>query len=267
MLLTYGLPIVGAIALFAAGVFVARFTSGAASRWIQSHESIDPTLAPFAKNVIWATVVLIATLAALQTVGVKLASLLAVLGAAGLAIGLALKDSLGHVASGIALLVVRPFRVGQHVKINGAQGVIREIGLFASKVDAWDGEEIVVPNSLVWSQNITNFDSRGSRRIDLTFGIAYDDDMDHALQIVREEVVREERILEDPEPLVAVSGLGDSSVNIVARPWTRPADWLAVQFTLTKRVKERFDAEGISIPFPQRDLHIIADHALAQAAE
>lgn len=188
-----------------------------------------------------------------------MAAFLAVFGAAGLAVGLALQGTLSNVAAGVMLLGLRPFRVGDAIDIQGTMGVVDDIGLFATQMRTFDGIPQHVPNSRVWGNAIKNFSMAENRRIDLIVGIGYDDDMKRALEILREVVQGDERVLAELEAVFGVDGLGDSSVDLLARYWVVKADYLTAKMAITQQVKERFDAERITIPFPQRDVHLFQD--------
>ncbi|MEJ2289978.1 MAG: mechanosensitive ion channel [Deinococcales bacterium] len=205
-------------------------------------------------------------IAVLGRFGVQTASLVALLGAAGLAVGLALQGALSNVAAGVLLLALRPFRVGDAVDIAGTAGVVEDMGLFVTRLTSFDGVPLFVPNSNVWGKQISNFSQAGTRRNDLIVGIGYGDDIGAAMAALEELVGSESRALQDPAPMVAVESLGDSSVNLLLRYWTKAGDFYATKLDLTRAVKERFDRDGISIPFPQRDLHLVEGGALATGA-
>ncbi len=204
----------------------------------------------------WA-VLAFTVIAVLGRFGVQTTSLVALIGAAGLAIGLALQGALSNVAAGVLLLALRPFRVGDAIDIAGTAGVVDDMGLFVTRLTSFDGVPLFLPNSSVWGKQVSNYSQAGQRRNDLIVGIGYGDDVAKAMAVLQELVAGEERALEDPAPLVAVESLGDSSVNLLLRYWTGAGDFFATKLDMTRAVKERFDAEGISIPFPQRDLHVV----------
>lgn len=195
-------------------------------------------------------------LAAIDTLGVNVTSLLAVLGAAGLAVGLALKDSLSNFAAGVMLMVFRPFRIGDFITAGGTSGVVDEIGLFCVLMRTGDNQRIIIPNSAVFGSTIVNTSALPTRRIDLVIGISYDDNIGTAKQIIENVIKADSRVLENPAPVIAVSELGDSSVNLVVRPWVNTADYWAVRWDLTENIKVKLEEGGISIPFPQRDVHL-----------
>jgi small conductance mechanosensitive channel len=256
LMVTYGLRVLGALVLVVVGWLVATWAARAVQRAVLRSERLDETVARYLGKMTRITVMAIVLIAVLNNFGVETNSIVAFLGAMGLAIGLALRGTLSNVASGIVLLVLRPFKVGDAVEAGGTLGVIQEIGLFATELKSFDGLYVLVPNSSISEANIINITRNGTRRVELVFGIAYEDDMDRALAIVEEAIAEDPRVLAEPAPLVKVAELGDSSVNIWARPWTNIGDFLDLKLHLTKTIKERFDAAGISIPFPQRDIHV-----------
>jgi small conductance mechanosensitive channel len=202
-------------------------------------------------------------LAALSTVGVQTASFVAVLGAAGLAVGLALQGSLANFAAGVLLILFRPFRVGDVVEAGGVMGKIEEVQIFTTHFCSFDNKAIIVPNAQITGGTITNFSAKPTRRVDLVFGVSYSDDLSQVKKVLEEILTQDDRVLEDPAPVVNIASLGDSSVNFNCRPWVKAEDYWDVYFDLMKTVKERFDAEGISIPFPQRDVHLFREDAAA----
>ena len=201
---------------------------------------------------------LITIVAVLGRFGVQTASIVAVLGGLGLAVGLALQGSLSNVASGAMLLLLRPIRIGEVVKLAGTVYIVDDIGLFVTAVHQPDGPKVWLPNNSVWGSEIVNFSRFHDdvRRNDEVFGIGYDDDIDQAIEVIRGVIESEARILKDPEPLLAVTNLGDSSVDILCRTFTKPEDWFDTKLTMLKAVKQALDAHGISIPYPQRDIHV-----------
>lgn len=256
LLTKYSLKVLGAIAILLIGWIVARWFAKKTRGLLSKSKKLDTTLIPIIANLVKISVLIVTILAVMSNFGIQTTSIIAVLGAGGLAIGLALQGTLSNVASGVMLLVFRPFNVGDFVVIGSASATVDEIGLFLTKLHTPDNINIYLPNSKIWGNEINNYSQNDNRRINLIFGIGYDDDMDKAMAIIKEEFDQDERILKDPAPLIAVSDLGDSSVNILARPWTQKGDFFQVQFDITKKVKERFDQEGINIPFPQRDVHL-----------
>jgi small conductance mechanosensitive channel len=253
---TYGLSILGALIMLAVGWTVAGWAKGASLRWMSRTKRIDDTLRPVLAGLLKYLILFVTVIAVLDQFGVQTASLIAVLGAAGLAIGLALQGTLSNVAAGIMLLLFRPFRVGQYIDAGGVAGTVQEINLFTTDLDTPDNVRIVAPNASLWGTAIRNFSHHPVRRCDFVFGIAYEDDIAKAFALIGEEIGKDGRGLDEPAaPFIAVSELADSSVNIVVRVWCKSADYWGLKFDLTRAVKERFDAEGITIPFPQRTVH------------
>lgn len=251
----WGIKIIGAVALLVVGRIAAGWVRRIARRGLERAE-VDATLVPFVAKLVYYFVLLIVVIAVLGVFGVQTASLVAVLGAAGLAVGLALQGTLSNFAAGIMLLIFRPFKVGDVVDVGGTTGSVVEIGVFATTLRSPDNIMIVVPNSQVYGQTIKNFNGYETRRIDMVVGISYDDDIPKALAAVRSIVSADDRVLADPEPQIAVSNLGDSSVDLVVRPWCQAADYWGLRFDLTHRLKEGLEAAGCSIPYPQRDIHL-----------
>lgn len=223
----------------------------------EKSEKVDRTLNLVLARVVRLVILAITIIAVLERFGVPIASFVALLGAAGLAIGLALQGTLTNIASGVMLLTLRPFKVGEAIDAGGTLGIIEDIGLFATQMRSFEGIAMFVPNSRLWGSEIRNFTRTKKRRIDLVFGIAYGDDINKAFEVIQDVLASEERVLEDPAPLLAVGDLGDSSVDLWVRPWTLGPDFFMTMLDLRKRIKERFEEEGITIPFPQRDIHVI----------
>jgi small conductance mechanosensitive channel len=260
MLSTYGLQVVGAIVLLIVGRMIAGFIRRAVRKGLERAE-MDATLVPFLSKGVYYLVLAVVVIAVLQLFGVQTTSLVAVLGAAGLAVGLALQGTLSNFAAGVMLLIFRPFKVGDYVDAGGTAGSVEEIGIFSTTMKSPDNVKIIVPNSQVYGQTIKNFAGYDTRRVDMVMGIGYDDDIQVAIDTITEIVTRDERVLTDPAPLVAVSNLGDSSVDIVVRPWCQGADYWALKFDLTRQLKEGLEAAGCSIPYPQRDVHLFQQSA------
>lgn len=255
-LLNYGLKFLGAILILIVGFTVAKWTGKKVKKAILKVEHIDSTFAPVVGNVVKILIMILTLLAVLSQFGVQTTSIVAVLGAAGLAVGLALQGTLSNVASGVMLLVFRPFKAGDVVKVNGNVCSVDEIGLFLSKFKTFDNLSIYLPNSAIWGSEIQNLSENPTRRNDIVIGISYADDINKAFAACKDEIKKDARILKDPEPLVAVESLGDSSVNVLVRYWTSNADFFQTKLDMIKKLKERFDEERISIPFPQRDIHL-----------
>jgi len=244
-----------AIAIFIVGKIIARMLSKLVQK-AMSRAGTDAILVGFIGNITYAVLIVAVVLAAVDSLGVNVTSLMAILGAAGLAVGLALKDSLGNFAAGVMIIIFRPFKIGDWITAGGVSGTVDEIGLFATLMHTGDNQRLIVPNSGIIGGNITNTSALPTRRIDLVFGIGYDDNIGQARDLIVAELGAESRILEDPAPVVRVGELGDSSVNIQVRPWVNSDDYWNVRCDLLERIKVKFDEAGISIPFPQRDVHM-----------
>lgn len=251
----YGLNIVFAILIYYIGKIVVGILIGVFGK-VMGRSKYDDMLVDFLKAILRAVLMLFVIVAALDRLGVDTTSLVAILGAAGLAIGLSLQGSLQNFAAGVMLLVFRPFTRGDFVEAGGTAGVVKDITIFTTLMTTPDNKEIIVPNGAIYGGNITNFSAKDTRRVDMVVGIAYDADLKKAKDILLEMVAADERILEDPAPQVAVSELADSSVNFVVRPWVKSGDYWGVMFDFNEAVKIRFDQEGIGIPFPQMDVHV-----------
>jgi small conductance mechanosensitive channel len=218
--------------------------------------NIDDTLTGFVCNMAYMALMTLVVISFIGKLGVPTTSFVAVIGAAGLAIGFALQGSLGNFAAGVMLIIFRPFNVGDYVEAAGTAGVVEELAVFATTLRTPDNKTITVPNGNITGDNIVNYSRKDTRRVDLTFGIGYEDDIAKAKQVLASLIAADERILKDPEPVIAVSELADSSVNFAVRPWVKTADYWGVFFDLTEKVKLEFDKQNISIPFPQQDVHL-----------
>lgn len=255
ILVDYGLEVIGAIVILILGWAAANWFARRVEKFTQRSQKIDTTLAPLLIKSTKIIVIIVTVLAVLNQFGIETASIIAVLGTIGLAIGLALQGTLSNFASGIMLLVLRPFEVGDAVVVGNTTAMVDEIGLFVTEMHTFDNIYVVFPNTKVWGDKIENLTRNSTRRVDMEFGIHYDDNMDTAMSIIKEILNSDERILAEPEPLIAVGTLADSSVNIRVRPWTQTENVWPLRYDLTKRIKQQFDEEGITIPFPQRDVH------------
>ncbi|MCB1735847.1 MAG: mechanosensitive ion channel [Gammaproteobacteria bacterium] len=257
---TYGVQILLALVIFIVGKWVARMLVNAVKRGM-GRAKVDETLIGFIGNITYAILMIFVVLAALNQVGVQTTSFIAILGAAGLAVGLALQSSLSNFASGVMMIIFRPFKVGDFIEAGGTAGVVEEINIFTTQLRTGDNKTMFVPNGSIMGGNITNVSAKPTRRVDMTFGIGYGDDIKKAKEVLADILAKDERVLKDPAPLVAVAELADSSVNFAVRPWVKSGDYWGVFFDTQEQVKLRFDAEGISIPFPQTDIHLIKDDA------
>lgn len=258
----YGMNVIGAIVILIVGSILARFISKKISNLILEKHPDQPSLASISKQVAYAALMLVVFIIVLGKFGVETASLIAVLGTAGLAIGLALQGTLSNIAAGVMILFLKPFRAGNAVKIGGGDVyLVDEIGLFVTKAHQPDCPRVMIPNSQIWGSIIVNYSDTvaDQRRFDITFGIAYGDDIGKAMQILEDLAASDERVLKDPAPFIKVDSLGDSSVNIMFRVYTMASDWWPAKLDLTKAGKEALESGGCSIPFPQRDVHFIKD--------
>lgn len=260
LVIKYGLNLLGAVAILLIGWLVASWARRATRSALDRAHRVDPTLKPFLANVVRYFILILVLVAFLAQFGIQTASIIAVLGAAGLALGLALQGTLQNIAAGIMLLFLRPFRTGEYIDADGIAGTVDEIGLFTSHMRTADGVYTEVPNSMLWNRPITNYSRMATRRLDLDVGIAYDEDIDTAQDALMDLLTSDGRVRTDPaEPQVLVSELGDSAVTLRMRCWTATSDYWPLRFDLTKKAKQRLDREGISIPFPQRDVHLFTE--------
>jgi small conductance mechanosensitive channel len=258
----WGLNVIGAIALLIIGRIVCGAIRRAMRRGLE-RSSIDETLVPFLSSLVYYLALAVVVIAVLNLFGIQTASVIAVFAAAGLAIGLAMQGTLSNFAAGVMLLIFRPFRIGDYVEVAGTAGSVQEIGIFSSVLHTPDNVKITVPNSAIYGDTVKNYSANDTRRNDLTIGISYDDDITRAIEVIRKILSGDSRVFDDPEPLVAVGELGDSSVNLLVRPWCAAGDYWPLRFDLTRRLKEELEAAGCSIPYPQRDVHL---HGNGQAA-
>ena len=253
--LPWGINIVLALVIFVAGRVATKIITRVI-RKLLVRADMDDMLVNFVCSILKTALLLFVIIAALAQLGVDTTSLIALLGAAGLAIGLALKDSLQNFASGVMLIIFRPFRAGDFVEAAGISGTVEEIGIFSTQMRTGDNREIIIPNGNIYSGTITNYSARDTRRIDMVFGIGYDDDIRKTRDILQNLVDNDARILKDPKAQIAVSELADSSVNFIVRPWVKRDDYWSVKFDMNESVKLAFDENGISIPFPQMQMHM-----------
>lgn len=263
VLTQWGLKVLGAIAVLIVGRMVAGMLRKLTRRAMTKAE-VDPTLIPFLGSMVYYLALAVVLIAVLGLFGIQTTSLIALLGAAGLAVGLALQGTLSQFASGIMLLIFRPFGVGDRVEVSGTTGVVELIGLFTTTLRSVDNIKITVPNSQVYGNTIKNMNGYENRRVDMVMGVSYDDDLSVAMETMRRVIQEDDRVLADPEPQIAVAELGDSSVNFVVRPWCKADDYFGVKFDLTRRFKEELEGAGCSIPFPQRDVHLFQEAGAAE---
>ena len=255
MITTYGLKVLGAILLLIVGRMVAGAIRSSLRKALD-RSKLDRTLVPFITNLFYYMVLIFVVVAVLGVFGIPTASVIAVLGAAGLAVGLALQGTLGNFAAGVMLLIFRPFKVGDYVDAGGTAGSVVAIGVFSTTMNTPDNVRIVTPNSSVFGQTIKNYSANDTRRNDMVIGVSYADDLGRAIDTVNAVLGADPRVMKDPEPTVAVAELADSSVNIVVRPWCKKEDYWGLRFDLTRKLKEELEQVGCSIPFPQTDVHL-----------
>ncbi len=253
--MVYGLKIIGAIAILVIGKWIARAVTNVTKKGME-RAKVEPTLVSFIGSLVYVLLMIVVILAALNNLGVNTTSFVAILGAAGLAVGLALQGTLSNVGAAILIILFRPFKVGDFVEAGGTSGVVEEINMFSTIFKTGDNKVVIVPNSSVIGGNIVNYSAKETRRVDWTFGIGYDDDLKLAKETLEKILAEDSRVLKDPIPFVAVSELADSSVNFVARVWVKSGDYWGVYFDTIEKVKLVFDEKGISIPYPQMDVHL-----------
>jgi small conductance mechanosensitive channel len=251
----YGFKVLGALIIFLIGRWLAKIVS----RWIETaliKSRVDKTLAKFVKNLSQIILLVFVVMAALAPLGVETTQFAVVVGAAGLAIGLALQGSLANFASGFLMIIFRPFKVGDFIEAAGVKGTVKEIQIFNTIINTPDNIRVIIPNAQLTGGNILNYTINGTRRVDLVVGVSYEDDLKKAKQVIEEVLAGDDRVLKDPSPTIAVSELGDSSVNFVVRPWVNSADYWDTYFDLTAKIKLALDENDITIPYPQRDVHL-----------
>ena len=255
-ILPWGINIVSAIVIFVIGRWLAKLLTHT-SKNIMEKSKVDTSLRDFLGNIIYVALTVVVIIAALDRLGVATTSVLAVFAAAGLAVGLAMKDSLANFAAGVMLVVFKPFKLGDVITAAGETGVVETINIFSTMLRTGDNQEIVIPNSQIYNNTIKNITARETRRIDLVIGIGYGDSIAKAKTLLNEIINSDPGVLKDPAPTILVLDLADSSINLAVRPWVKAADYWTVRSDLLQAIKERFESNGITIPFPQRDLHII----------
>jgi len=254
-IIPWGINLAIALAIFILGRLVARVISNTIKRLMKKGDA-DEILATFVSNILYFALLVIVIIATLDQLGVNTSSILAIFAAAGLAVGLALKDSLSNFAAGVMLVMFKPFKAGDFIEAAGNSGVVEQLRIFSTVMRTGDNREITVPNSQIFGGTIVNFSARDTRRIDMTFGIGYEDNIKQAKILIEEAMLEDGRILKDPKPVILLMELADSSVNFAVRPWVNSGDYWVVRSDLMENVKDKFDANGISIPYPQQDLHL-----------
>jgi small conductance mechanosensitive channel len=256
MVSTWGIRVLGAILLLLVGRIVAGWLRNNVKKGL-TKAGTDASLVPFFSSMTYYVALAVVVIAVLNLFGIETTSLIAVLGAAGLAVGLALQGTLSNFAAGVMLLIFRPIRVGDFVEVAGQAGSVAEISIFSTLLNTGDNIRITIPNAQIYGNTILNYSFNETRRIDLVMGIGYGDDIGRALEIIERVVTADPRTLSDPAPKFAVSELADSSVNLVVRPWCAKEDYWGLRWDLTRSIKEELEAGGCSIPFPQTDVHVL----------
>lgn len=250
-----GINIVLALLIFYLGRMIVGFITRGLRNVLQRQE-VDKTLETFVCNLVRISLMVVVIIAAISQIGIETTSFIAIFGAAGLAVGLALQGSLSNFAAGVLIVLFRPYRVGDFIEAAGISGVVEQVQILTTILRTGDNKQVIVPNSQIMNSIITNYSAKDTRRVDMVVGVSYDDDLDKVRKTLEELVAADERILDDPACTIAVSELADSSVNFVLRPWVNTADYWPVKFDLTEAIKKRFDHDGISFPFPQQDVHL-----------
>ncbi len=255
MVSLYGVNIIAALAVFIIGRWVAKIVRKVARR-VMTKKNVDPIIIGFTCNMAYIALLVFIIIAALGQLGIQTTSFIAILGAAGLAIGLALQGSLSNFAAGFLMVIFRPFNVGDYVEAAGVDGTVEEIQIFTTTLVTPDNKTVIIPNAKLTGDNIVNWTAKGTRRVDMVFGIGYDDDIDKARQIMEDVLSKDERILKDKATQISVVELADSSVNFVVRPWAKVSDYWGIYMDAMENIKKAFDEQGISIPYPQQDVHM-----------
>jgi len=251
----YGLKAIAALVILVFGRLVAKALRATIKRVLQKGK-VDDTLVLFTSSVSYVAIMAFVIIAALGQLGIQTTSFVAILGAAGLAVGLALQGSLANFAAGVLMIIFKPFKVGDYIEGGGVSGSVEEIGIFTTELKSPDNRKIIVPNAKMTSDNIVNYSAKDTRRVDIVAGVSYGDDIDKVKRVLEGILASDERVLKDPAPTIGILELADSSVNFAVRPWVRTSDYWDVFFATQESIKKRFDAEGISIPFPQQDIHV-----------
>jgi len=257
-IIPWGSKVLFALVIFIVGRWIAKLLTKLLKGMMHKAKA-EETLVNFVGHFTYVTLLTFVIIAALSKLGFQTTSFIAVLGAAGLAVGLALQGSLSNFAAGVLMIIFRPFKVGDFIEGGGIAGVVEEIQIFTTQMRTPDNKQVIVPNAKLTGDNIVNYSAKDTRRVDLVVGISYDSDIDKAKQVITDELAKDARILQDPAPTVGVVELADSSVNLVVRPWTATPDYWDVYFSTLENVKKRLDAEKIAIPFPQTDVHLFQD--------
>ncbi|EPZ7320094.1 small-conductance mechanosensitive channel MscS [Vibrio mimicus] len=255
LLIQYGVNIISAILILFVGNLIVKAVAGSVANILKKKE-MDKAVVEFIHGLVRYTLFIIVLIAALSRIGVQTASVVAVIGAAGLAVGLALQGSLSNFAAGVLIVAFRPFKSGDYVEIGGVAGSVDAIQIFQTVLKSPDNKMVVVPNSAVIGSAITNYSRHETRRVDMVIGVSYKSDLQKTKRVLRETLEKDPRILKDPDMTIGVLTLADSSINFVVRPWCKTSDYWAVYFDSMQAIKEALDANGIEIPFPQMDVHL-----------
>ncbi|SFT46495.1 mechanosensitive ion channel family protein [Halomonas saccharevitans] len=251
----FAINLVAAAAIFVVGRWAAKLVHRLSLKAMRRGK-VDPLLVKFLGNILYALLLAFVVLAAISQVGIQTTSLIAVIGAAGLAVGLALQGSLANFAAGVLVIIFRPYKIGDYVEAGGVAGVIEDVQIFTTELKTGDNRKIIVPNGQMMSGAITNVSAHDTRRVDLAVGVGYEADIDTVRRVLQGVVADDSRVLADPAPNIRMSAMGDSSVTWIVRPWVSAGDYWDVYWEMIEEIKRRFDREGISIPFPQRDVHV-----------
>ncbi len=255
LVMTYGLKVVYALVTLVIGLWIIRIIMNAIVR-AMTKKDVEPSLRQFLKSLLSMLLKVLLFIAVISMLGIEMTSFVAILAAAGFAVGMALSGTLQNFAGGVMIILFKPFKVGDFIDAQGYTGTVKEIQIFNTILKTPDNKTIIIPNGGLSTGSLTNFSTEPQRRVDFTFGIGYEDDIDKARNVILGLIDKDERILKDPAPFVAVSELADSSVNFVVRVWANAADYWGIYFDMTENVKKAFDKEGISIPYPQTDVHL-----------
>ena len=251
----YGLKVIATIAILVIGYIAAKAIRNITCR-LMRRGKVDEMLVSFTSSLVYVAIMAFVIIAALGQLGIQTASFIAVVGAAGLAIGLALQGSLANFAAGVLMVIFKPFKVGDYIEGAGTAGTVEDIGIFTTGLKTPDNKRIIIPNAKMTSDNITNYSAKDQRRVDLVASVSYGDDIDKVKEVLRDIVAADNRVLAEPAPTIAVLSLADSSVDFAVRPWVKTGDYWGLFFDMQETIKKRFDAEGITIPFPQQDVHL-----------
>lgn len=255
LLALYGLNVLGAIVILIIGVFAAKLIR-ASLRRLMGRARVDETLISFVSSLSYIVILIFVAIAVLGRLGIHTASFVAILASAGLAIGLALQSSLSSFAAGVMMIIFKPFKVDDYIEGGGVAGSVVSIGVFTTELKSPDNRKILVPNNKIVGDNIVNFNARKTRRIEIVVGVSYHDDIDKVKAVLTRLIESDSRVLKDPAPLIAVLALAENSVNFAVRPWVKASDYWDLFFFLQENIKKQFDLEGITIPFPQQDVHV-----------